>query len=543
MKQHYFIKFNPRIKELTGCDRATLILEKIEYFFSKQPNGFYKFIEPCSHRLYKKFDSWSEELGCDRKCFTRSWEKIAFRHKSRRAFNEAKDKFEGQLYASFYDRNRNQMFFIRNHELANETLKEFYKPKKSEIKKVGTLAKKTTDSLAFEPLRNGHSGRSYKDVKMTPSELFKNNSHAEEIIKKMIEIWTALVEEGRGLVNLNKTTIPFLKKAFTDKFENCLEKWKKYCYDIASSRFLMGEKNSFKAKLDWALIFKNIEKVFDGQYGIGDRTPKAILPIQAELQEEILASDEPQKNKDFRALCLKTVGTAKYICHFKKIGIEFREEGEIALIAAHKFGADFLEKDCYSYLRLILQELGNDSKSISILAPGETRGRLVERGRGGDTERNLPSESTILKIEQPKPEELAMEEVGLQNETLPEFSPETKALQEKLRIIIPPHQFPSWLNSAEVDNIGENGVLSITLSDSFSVNYCQLRFSQEILQTAKVLWDDVKSVVFHEKQRITELSPIENSSPKLEITQDQSNFKQILLALRAPFAPRLMETV
>ena len=99
MKQRHFIKFDPKIKQITGCDRATLILEKVEYFFSKQPNGFYKFIEPCSHRLYKKFDSWSEELGCDRKCFTRSWEKIAFRHKSRRAFNEAIDKFEGKLYA------------------------------------------------------------------------------------------------------------------------------------------------------------------------------------------------------------------------------------------------------------------------------------------------------------------------------------------------------------------------------------------------------------------------------------------------------------
>src|SRR5690606_18004655 len=119
-------KYNPTIKRFTGCDRATLILEKIEYFFSKQPNGFYKFIEPCSHRLYKKNDSWAEELGCDRKCFTRSWEKIGFRHNSRRAFEEAKDKFEGKLYASYYDRNLNQMFFIRNHDLANETLKEFY---------------------------------------------------------------------------------------------------------------------------------------------------------------------------------------------------------------------------------------------------------------------------------------------------------------------------------------------------------------------------------------------------------------------------------
>ena len=524
MKQHYFIKFDPRIKRFTGCDRATLILEKIEFFFSKQPNGFYKFIEPCSHRLYKKFDSWSEELGCDRKCFTRSWEKIAFRHKSRRAFNEAKDKFEGQLYASFYDRNRNQMFFIRNHELANETLKEFYKPKKFKIKKEDTQAKKTTKSLASEPLRNGHSGRSDKDVKMTPSELFKNNSHAEEIIKKMIEIWTALVEEGRGLVKLSKTTIPFLKKAFTDKFDSCLEKWRKFCYDIASSRFLMGEKNSFKAKLDWALLFKNIEKVLDGQYGIGDRTPKVILPSQDDIQAEILASEEAQEIKDFRILCLKTVGVGKYISHFKNLNVEFREEGEIALIATHKFIADLLEQNCYSYLRLILQGLGKNLKRILILAPGETRGRLIERERGGGA---IPSLPPISTGESSNSVEFSMEEISLEDETLPEFSLETSMLREKLRSTIPPQQFLSELENIELEGINEDGMVIVSFEEQHIVEHCRVHFRQQILACVNELWQNAKYLIIQEKaEGLNGFEPIPFQN-MLQVNQNIPGYKSL----------------
>jgi len=572
MKQHYFIKFDPRVKRLTGCDRATLILEKIEYFFSKQPNGFYKFIEPCSHRLYRKFDSWSEELGCDRKSFTRAWEKIAFRHKSRRAFNEATDKFEGKIYASFYDRNRNQMFFIRNHELANETLKEFYKPKKSKNKKEDTQAKKTTDSLASEPLRNGHNGRSYKDVKMTPSELFKNNSHAEEIIKKMIEIWTVLVEEGRGLVKLSKSTVPFLKKAFTDKFDNCLEKWKKYCYDIASSRFLMGEKNSFKAKLDWALLFKNIEKVLDGQYGIGDRTPKAILASQSDLLDKIISSSEAQGVKDFRTLCLNTVGSEKYVSLFQNLGVEFRDEGEIILTAEHRFGADFLEQTCYSYLRVILQELEAHITKISIFAPGETRGRLIERERGGaalpgflaaPTVEDLNSEeiSPERELEEDKtlPPEVSLKDMlqgtgifpgyesiredadfllnmveskeegaASKNRQIPTVSLETKELRAKLRKTIPPKEFPGWLGNIEVEGVGKDGTVVALLEDDLAVGWCRSRFGKEVFEAAASLWSGVNKLIICKREAHMAPLAIEKLPEKSENGAKQPTFEQAI---------------
>ena len=110
MKQNYFIKFDRRINQIIGCQRATLILSTLEYWFKKKPDGFYKFIEACSHRLYKEGDSWTEQLDCDPKSFSTSFKKIGTKYKSRSAFEAAEDKFQGKMYASFYDRYTNQTF-------------------------------------------------------------------------------------------------------------------------------------------------------------------------------------------------------------------------------------------------------------------------------------------------------------------------------------------------------------------------------------------------------------------------------------------------
>jgi hypothetical protein len=496
MKQPYFAKFDPHINKVIGCPRTTIILGTLEYWFSKKVDGFYKFIEPCAHRLYKEGDSWAEHLGCNRKSFSKSFNKIGVRYTSRTAFLKADDKFQGKMYASYYDRYTNRTFFIRNHDAANEFLNGIHPTKTIAPKNVGEEAS-TLDLLnPIKPVSNGKFSRSYIETKNTSKNLSKDKSHAEEIIKKMIEIWTALVEESRDQVKLSRTTVPFLKKAFTDKFDSCLDKWKKYCNDIASSRFLMGEKNSFKAKLDWALMFKNIEKVLDGQYGIGDRAPKAILISQDELQEEIITSEETQEIKDFRILCLKTVGNANYISNFKKLRVEFREEGEVFLIAPHKFGADFLEQNCYSYLRLILQGLEKNLTRISILAPGETKGRIIERKREWDA---TPSLSPISMVEHSKAEEFFMEEIVLGDESLPEISVETRILREKLCNAIPPQQFPSWLANIEVEGINEDGMIIVSLEEQHVVDYCKVHFRQQILLCASELWQNVKYLIIQEK--------------------------------------------
>ena len=575
MKQHYFIKFDPRIKRLTGCDRATLILEKIEYFFSKMPNGFYKFIEPCEHRLYKRFDSWSEELGCDRKCFTRAWERIAFRHKSRRAFEEAIDKFEGKLYASFYDRNRNQMFFIRNHELANETLKEFYKPKKSKIKKDDTQAKKTSNSLASEPLRNGHSDRSYKDVKNTPSELSEDNSHASNgTEKEMLEIWTALVEEGIGKIELTHRRIAFLKQAFKDKFDSCLEKWKKYCQDIASSRFLMGEiKSSFRASLDWALKFDVIQKILEGNYGIGDRRPSTVpsaaesflknskIEIASEEAGIEKATDEPEIVREFRLKWLNKFGASTYRECLKDCAIEVGDDATLILRPSSRYNA----KSISSYWTPTLLVASPFTKAHIVQHEGDLvfdKWFLLEPGREGTLPEHeglgvkassdltaapmpvsLPEVTNIVAaaIEKPSQEPLPCEakESGV---VVTQVTSETRMLRKKLRESMPHNQFPTWLGSIEVEEVARDGSVIVTFEDSFAVGWSRTRFSKEIFQVVASLWKGVNKLIIRQKEGYTVPLSIENPSRISENVTEKSTLEQAIQSLLSVCSPKLVET-
>jgi len=62
------IIYRPRLNQITGSVLSSILLHQIIYWAYKSNNLFYKFKEPCNHKLYKPGDSWTEELG-----FTR-WE-------------------------------------------------------------------------------------------------------------------------------------------------------------------------------------------------------------------------------------------------------------------------------------------------------------------------------------------------------------------------------------------------------------------------------------------------------------------------------------
>ncbi|MGC8483843.1 MAG: hypothetical protein ACP5OE_09400, partial [Thermodesulfobium sp.] len=79
---NYYIKFYPEIKSSIGCEKAALILGRLEYWFERYSYGFYKFVEPCSHPLYREGDSWAEEIGFPRKIFARAFDLIGVRYKS-----------------------------------------------------------------------------------------------------------------------------------------------------------------------------------------------------------------------------------------------------------------------------------------------------------------------------------------------------------------------------------------------------------------------------------------------------------------------------
>eukprot|EP01099_Mayorella_cantabrigiensis_P001906 TRINITY_DN1830_c0_g1_i1.p2 TRINITY_DN1830_c0_g1~~TRINITY_DN1830_c0_g1_i1.p2 ORF type:complete len:216 (-),score=16.56 TRINITY_DN1830_c0_g1_i1:3274-3921(-) len=171
----------------------------------------------------------------------------------------------------------------------------------------------------------------------------------------MLELWTALVEGGKCQIELTNKRIAFLKQAFKDKFDSCLEKWEKYCQDIATSRFLMGEiKSSFRATLDWALKFETIQKILEGNYGIGDRNPlpamsaagvfvndsKIEIVREAEAIQE--AMNEPQSVKAFRLKWLNKFGASNYRERFKTCVIEVADETTLILRPGSRYTAKLI---------------------------------------------------------------------------------------------------------------------------------------------------------------------------------------------------------
>lgn len=64
------ILYRPQFNNFTGSPLATLLLSQIAYWWDKSgAKPFYKFKEPCNHKMYKRGDSWCEELGFTRRLF------------------------------------------------------------------------------------------------------------------------------------------------------------------------------------------------------------------------------------------------------------------------------------------------------------------------------------------------------------------------------------------------------------------------------------------------------------------------------------------
>jgi hypothetical protein len=514
MNPRYFIKFDPRINQLTGCQRATLILSSLEYWFTKKPDGFYKFMEPCSHRLYRRGDSWEEELGCERRCFARSFKKIGIKYKSRMEFDAAPDKFQGKMYASYYDRYTNRTFFIRNHTLANEFLKDFSTVKTPSLKN-GSVSSKPAVYLPNLPLSTGQNGLSYIEAKNTPNDLSKDKSHAgNEIIKKMIDIWTAIVGEGREqIIELRGKLIPFLKKALTDKFDNCLQQWKEYCKNIARSKFLMGEKTSFKADLEWALKFESIRKVLSGDYyGIGDRsrklTPEELEELEQERQEKQKAKelkqqrsiqaleeeiknrpDEPDSIKNFRIKWLNAFGEQSYREFLEsstlKVGdeetdliIQPRERITAIRLESH-WNPEFLSGQPFSRVQV-----------YHCIPDFRGKPLIFDHWLGGCKE--------VVKIEQER-----VESINPANgcDELPDEkqSAETNQLRAHLKARIHEGEYPAWLDVIKVQAINPDGILVATFKDKATSDYARIRFSEKILNSASSLWNEVAGLIICEE--------------------------------------------
>ena len=109
------ICYYPELVAVTESITAALMMSQLEFWFkAREGRSFYKFLEPCEHERYKEGDSWQEELGMSSSEIRSAFKKIGMPYKSKKAFNEAENIFQGKYYASYYDRIRKVTYYFRN---------------------------------------------------------------------------------------------------------------------------------------------------------------------------------------------------------------------------------------------------------------------------------------------------------------------------------------------------------------------------------------------------------------------------------------------
>ena len=102
------------------------------------------------------------------------------------------------------------------------------------------------------------------------------NSNEKETANKMLYVWNKVFECSVSPIKAyssqkNQQTLLHLYKT---AFNNDLDNWREYALAVNSSQFLMGEKetkNNFKAVFSWLIKEETIERIQQGEYGVGDR--------------------------------------------------------------------------------------------------------------------------------------------------------------------------------------------------------------------------------------------------------------------------------
>jgi len=312
----YFIKYNPLLIQELGSQNAVILFDRLEYWFAKKKDQFYKFIEPCQHPCFRQGDSWQEELGFSKKVFRTAFDKIGIRYPSKTAFENEVEPFKGRFFAYFQDRQSKKTIFVRNHDL----LRDLYDRLKTLNKHKADMKKnKASSSVSMGPPTADPLGSPYasaeKDKQINTSSLscdgfddkLEQRSDKNEEIRKnnfndMLSIWSSELGDNHPKPQVTSKLETVALQGLYSSFAHDLEQWRKYCSLVASSKFLMGERERyngnepFKAWFEWALKPENIQRVKAREFGIGDR---------------IRPQDKLREKQDYETLLEKVQNDAK----------------------------------------------------------------------------------------------------------------------------------------------------------------------------------------------------------------------------------------
>ena len=174
----------PYIKELkclTGVNstNACILMQQLEYWFHKKPNGFYKFLAPptSTQYAYKDNDSWTEELHFSEHEFRTAFDQIGIRYKSKKEFDNAKrngDVFKGRYYCCYFDKVSRLTHYFRNHRIVENAIDYLTK---CEFHMSANGNSELQKSSSFLPRNSEYSVLEGENVSLESTETTTNNTH------------------------------------------------------------------------------------------------------------------------------------------------------------------------------------------------------------------------------------------------------------------------------------------------------------------------------------------------------------------------------
>jgi hypothetical protein len=126
-KIDHFTKRYPQAIEYFG-ERGATMFGYLEFLYKSSKRPFYKFIEPCKHKLCKKGDTFSEVLILNKRAVLRGLDKIRISYKSKPLYLKALKElgedgvFQGRPFLSYQDGSTYLTTYDMNPRIVKEIL-------------------------------------------------------------------------------------------------------------------------------------------------------------------------------------------------------------------------------------------------------------------------------------------------------------------------------------------------------------------------------------------------------------------------------------
>jgi hypothetical protein len=196
------------------------------------------------------------------------------------------------------------------------------------------------------------------------SEIKEAGEHDETLVNNMVELWNKVFEHSVKPIKayVNQKNQEILLEIFHKYFDADLDKWRDYGIQVNSSKFLMGEKitkNNFKATFSWLIKKETIEKISNGEYGVGDRElDMDNISKNMEEKKEEMVNKLDKKVSEYMKL---NIDETKERREFEEYVQKHKEEGEedrygILRVTKHISHYNLFKTNEYAVLRESLYE-------------------------------------------------------------------------------------------------------------------------------------------------------------------------------------------